>query len=63
MKYWIDFDKARKEIYDMIEAYKKKNPVFSSFDNIWNTAFEIGASNAVIALFNLFEDKSAIKIE
>ena len=63
IKFWIDFDKARKEIYDMIEAYKQKNPVFSPFDNTWNTAYELGASSAVSALFNLFNDKSAVKIE
>ena len=62
IKVWIDIDKAREKIYDMVEKYKKDNPVKTTFDNTWNTAFELGASNATLALFDLLNDESCFKL-
>lgn len=62
IKIYVDIDKAREKIYDMIQKYKDDNPVFSTFDSTWNTAFDLGASNAACALFDLLNDESAFKI-
>lgn len=62
IKIYVDIDKAREKIYDMIRKYKDDHPVSSTFDSTWNTAFDLGASNAACALFDLLNDESAFKV-
>lgn len=62
IRFWIDLDKAREKIYEMIDNYKESHPRVSTFDSTWNIAYDIGASDAVNKLFELLKDKSAFKV-